>query len=101
LLLDLVFECEQGFSPKALEIFPQGAETLRIQLINVPGTSGLLDDEAGDPQDSKVLRHCWPSNWEPFGKFAHRLGPSVKQAFQDCPPGGIAERIQLEFVSVH
>ncbi len=89
-------------SPEPIEVVAERIDAGRVQLVDSPITLGTIDDQMRVLQDPQVLRNRGTADRKAARELAHRLR-SLEQAFENRPPGRIAQRIQLltMFVSNH
>jgi hypothetical protein len=101
LFFHFAFECTKGLSPELFEVFAQSRKAGGIELIQAAIARGAVDHQLRLFQDAEVLRYRRAADGEVFGQFSDSYR-SVQQTRQDCPTGGIAERVKLRIlVSIH
>jgi hypothetical protein len=84
-------EALEGAYPAKIQPGPHGGDPPEVQAIDPASALGRLGHEAGRLEDTKLLRHPRPADWQCRCKLAHS-GRMIGEAFKDEPPRRIAER---------
>jgi len=88
--LGLRLEGAEGDVPEAIQPGAQLPETLRVDLVEAPGSVRLIGDEPCCFQRFQVLRHSGPAHRHTAGDLADGFRP-VAQPLEHRPAGRIGE----------
>jgi hypothetical protein len=90
-----------GSSRRTVEIGPQRAQPIGIELVDIAGAFGSAADEAAFFEHAKMLRNGRPADRQLLGQLAHRAW-SVRKQLEDRASGGVTEQTKTSiFVSDH
>lgn len=92
-MLNNVFECTQRFVPHLIEVGPEASDSLRVELIETPGSIPDVGHEASFFKDFEVLRDGRPRDGHRTGKLVDGDG-AIGKFLEDCHAGGIGKGVQ-------
>src|SRR5205085_9134612 len=88
-----VREAVERVLPEAVEVGPQGRDSVRVEAVDVARALPLVGDEAGAPQDGEVLRDRGTAHRELGRELADTPRP-LPQPLHDRPARRVAEGVE-------